>query len=830
MCSTEYADFIAHLDTLHVESHALEQYKSIPQQNLPTTNSPFFGRRNHLRDLKEYILSNSAQVININGPPAFGKSRLAIELGHDLRKHHTDHIRTIRYVDTETTRNTWYLCSPILGTKQNKEHTLTSQLHALSHRLPNRAAAYDSRDELSTLCDWSSSLKERTVLILDNCDHILRSNKRERFLDVIQMHFSNSMISLIITSQEKLFFLDDNFVSVSLSELSPSDSRAMLQHYAVNLTTTEADELASAVGHCPLALNIAAKLLLERGVGHLNALLEELKERVVDTISAKPTRNKEKFRVIMDIAYKLMDTQTQKCTRFLSLFQGAIASDIEKQIIDSFTNSSCIKDVIRISFIDEVFVNGKPRHKMHKLIRDYFKSVYPMNSDSRKQYVFNTSFINHYSDYLIGMMKQLYNNAFLTDEQFYTFVHLETHNLEQFENIVLFTTKNDKLKVKSSIALGLLIQENITNTFVVHQETLLETYSSYKNVSVFASLCKISSSKVCAQILWRIITNLSLPECISHNVKLTNYFNFLYQLISPSLTWFDDDTFCSSLYKCANMEAFQYEDTLQKIFVYNLNTHDEELLYDIVKQGVTLCTIHNYYYTRLLIGTIISLYWIWHSEEPRTKLLVQFTAYFLLLTVALYIITPAIIDEVTKYVFSSDLIGQHFDCLKSNFSCNDIPPLVMDLCSYKDYEYVGSISKMIFLAILFFHVLPMIFEHFFVELTVLLYCFLISLRLVSLSTCNQTIVSMIFFLISFVHRTIVFYTPLYFLRPSNSLTYPKIFIKACFPAFVRFVFALLGLIVIIYFFNFVIQTLYLFIGSIQGSIPETNVVTSSFSL
>ncbi len=179
-------------------------YEPLPQQNLPEINGPFYGRANELKKLKGEVLSNLARIISINGPPAFGKSTMAIKLGHELRKSISD----VRYIDTESTRSSWFLC---ISKTFHRSFDSSSQTHVgVNSGMPsgNRNGLSDN----DNLCDWSEKLEKRTVLILDNCDHILHSNHRKQFLTIIKKHLHNPFITIILTSQEKLLFLDSGFV------------------------------------------------------------------------------------------------------------------------------------------------------------------------------------------------------------------------------------------------------------------------------------------------------------------------------------------------------------------------------------------------------------------------------------------------------------------------------------------------------------------------------------------------------------------------------------------------------------------------------------------
>ncbi len=72
--------FIFPNNTDRVDKGSIDVYKQTVSHNLPCRSSPFFGRENNLSRLTESLLKAN-RIININGPPAFGKSSLAVKLG-----------------------------------------------------------------------------------------------------------------------------------------------------------------------------------------------------------------------------------------------------------------------------------------------------------------------------------------------------------------------------------------------------------------------------------------------------------------------------------------------------------------------------------------------------------------------------------------------------------------------------------------------------------------------------------------------------------------------------------------------------------------------------
>ena len=76
-------------------------------KSLPRVDN-FVGREEDIRNITRYLdfTSSNVQVVHITGPPGFGKSTLAKQIGHiflwkGVRVHYAD-IRTITTLDTVT--------------------------------------------------------------------------------------------------------------------------------------------------------------------------------------------------------------------------------------------------------------------------------------------------------------------------------------------------------------------------------------------------------------------------------------------------------------------------------------------------------------------------------------------------------------------------------------------------------------------------------------------------------------------------------------------------------------------------------------------------------
>ena len=339
------------------------------------------------------------------------------------------------------------------------------------------------------------------MAIFDNCDQILHSNDRNLFVDMLQTFLSMNVqiFNVVVVSQEQLSFIEDGFYSIHLEALSPTDSQAMLMHYVQNLTTAQANELHTVVGGCPLALKVVAKLLC-KGKG-LQWLLANLKRNVTLTLS-KSTREEDQLHRVIDIAFKnYMDRRSRKCARILSLFPGSVSEEMVNSVLSEIVDLDplCIENVTRLSFLEEFSIEELQRFSIHTVIQGYLQSVHVIQSDIK---AFNSSFLSFYSDYLIIALKQRYMYAHpnASDKDNYLLNDLESHNMNQFVPILLYTDiDEEKLTLYSAIALGFLIHEKrIPDTY--DYEVMLKAYYLYSNSSIFDSLCAYSSKEVCTSI------------------------------------------------------------------------------------------------------------------------------------------------------------------------------------------------------------------------------------------------------------------------------------------------------------------------------------------
>ena len=160
-------------------------YRSLPDSDLPTLYQELFvGRENDVRQVLDRV--TRAHIVNINGAPGFGKSALAIHLGHEIVRNGT----SVRYINVEDKVSSMRVVAKskretmsepeIRQTQMHKTNSLTqfsdSSLTVPMYRYSRLLSK--GGQFIEELKGWSERIHCTTVL---NCDDILVSSSREEF-------------------------------------------------------------------------------------------------------------------------------------------------------------------------------------------------------------------------------------------------------------------------------------------------------------------------------------------------------------------------------------------------------------------------------------------------------------------------------------------------------------------------------------------------------------------------------------------------------------------------------------------------------------------------
>ena len=365
----------------------------------------FVGREQSKKEIIEKIYTPLPPLISIVGPPGFGKSTLAICIGHAIL---ADGF-LVNYVDMTEVSSKQALAVKVLACDSTTE--------AIENITIER------------LYKWARGLNQRTLLILDNCDVFLHNTTDLQ--TVIEKLLDNSpRLKILITSRKKV--LQINQFTYPLGNLSSEASCTLLQkvthHEGLNSTTCKL--IASLTGNVPLALQVVGAILNDVNPPDVMTIVRNLEQDLIPTLSPEDLPVEKRVNASINLSYQYLTPQLQKIGRFAANFPGSFdeeaACSILISILDNSLTSSDIakylEDLVKRSLLE--CDRQRNRYQFHTLIREFFLAVSEGATGGNE----TNDFLIHFRSFYISVLQNLTEHLNDDYEQALTKFDLERHN------------------------------------------------------------------------------------------------------------------------------------------------------------------------------------------------------------------------------------------------------------------------------------------------------------------------------------------------------------------------------------------------------------------
>lgn len=329
----------------------------------------FFGRRREIAALRSFI-DSGVSILTITGPGGVGKTRLVLALQDELREAE-DFPGGVHFIALASILDFTLVVPTIarsFGILAEDDSTLTERLIGLLK-------------------------SERTLLILDNLEHLLEAS-----LDIARLHQACPELTLIVTSRRAMRLVGeqefplaplpveeyDSSSSITELERSPAVAlflaRASAQNPRFALRETNAKavvEICSRLDGLPLAIELAAartKLMSPQAIlGRLSGRFELLTTGPRDVHKRQQT-----LRDTVNWSYDLLRSEEQTLFRRIAIFSGGATFEAIEAIVQQSEsmNSTDLFDLVS-SLVDhslvlqEASVGSAPRFRMLETIREF---------------------------------------------------------------------------------------------------------------------------------------------------------------------------------------------------------------------------------------------------------------------------------------------------------------------------------------------------------------------------------------------------------------------------------------------------------------------------
>ncbi len=196
--------------------------------------SYFRGRNSTITDTVAY-LTDKTRLVNIHGAYGMGKTTLAMAIGRQLLEEQYGF--KVAFVNLKQRTTSPEIAEQIL----------------ISLRIPVvdkfQLAVFEAK--------LRQGIRQKTVLILDNIEDVLKSNNKAKFKDFISRHiFNNHLLTVMTTSRIVLCIDNVPMTNVELKGLHSDDCVEILEHFSPGTPKNEAEELANLARGNPLLVEV----------------------------------------------------------------------------------------------------------------------------------------------------------------------------------------------------------------------------------------------------------------------------------------------------------------------------------------------------------------------------------------------------------------------------------------------------------------------------------------------------------------------------------------------------------------------------------------------
>ena len=396
-------------------------------KSLPYSES-FVGREREMEEMMKFVnLRNcSVRIVNIIGSPGFGKSTLAINVGHEVVRN-GDIVHYINMADFPSKAEIKpMLCEKIFD----------------SARIVAKNTSFEA------LLRWARRQFSNSLLILDNCDDVIHSQKAE-FQDAVKRLVEQSMsIKIVITSREIVPFVQSYYEWFKVDELSAANAQTLLESKVaprVSLTRDEKEKVAKLTGNVPLALQIIGSLLRLPGSPTPSTVISELTVEPMVVLSPPNFPTNEQIFNTINLSYKYLSKELQEVGRQLTIFPGSFTSLAAVDILCTYTGKIFTYPPVYTSLRNFQYslleYNQRTyRFQYHRLIREYFLHVQNKEYPNEAAKMLPRFYV-YYAKELTSMSKIFKTEYELT----LAFIDSERHNIQYLLELIPSLPKKDFL-------------------------------------------------------------------------------------------------------------------------------------------------------------------------------------------------------------------------------------------------------------------------------------------------------------------------------------------------------------------------------------------------
>lgn len=314
--------------------------------NLPMQLTSFIGREHERKQIRELL--HSARLVTLTGSGGTGKTRLAVEIGHEELVHFAHGVWLVELAPLTDGSQMIPTLGQVFGLQEHPFGSLES-----------------------LVLDYLR--EKKLLLILDNCEHLI--NDCARLADDLLHHAAG--LKMLASSRESLGIAGE--ISFRVPSLADSESlrlfvdRATFLNPSFALTDANAASIAqicSRLDGIPLAIELAAartKLLSAEQIA--TRLDDRFRLLIGGSRTALPRQ--QTLRALIDWSYDLLSEEEKSLFRTASVFVGGWTLDALEAVADEPDILEHLEQLVNKSLVATEERGNQMRYFMLETIRQY---------------------------------------------------------------------------------------------------------------------------------------------------------------------------------------------------------------------------------------------------------------------------------------------------------------------------------------------------------------------------------------------------------------------------------------------------------------------------
>ena len=331
--------------------------KSVPKPCLPPMVPHFIGRQHECEDILRALTSTSARLVSVSGPPGFGKTSLAIAVGHQLRQLGLP----VYFLSLRSVKIAEDLISDLLNTFAHASSDLTGR-------------------ERSKLCGLLSAIPSNICIILDNADDLFDSKTSQDVLNLLEKIFSHcENVSFLLTTRTSLQSVlerkFENQKSVGVASLDRKSAQMLVQELVPAADESQYCRVAEICGDVPLAIKLLCGQIVDEKK-NASQFLDHFScssKTVVQLLDDPDAPNDQRLNVLLESYFKRLSREEQEAFVCLTVFVSEVFDEQAAVNVIGGDKNTAKKTLLRLKrkYLVEANTFEAGMFSFHPLIRAF---------------------------------------------------------------------------------------------------------------------------------------------------------------------------------------------------------------------------------------------------------------------------------------------------------------------------------------------------------------------------------------------------------------------------------------------------------------------------